>query len=235
MKVVIYRPDSAAQDNCAVALLGTAKWAVSELLLTIGMDLDSEGEPIAVDPGDPWAAVALEEPGVGDPSPTRLENSDPDYTGHALGTIVLILPAWNAGGPLPEVLGDGWWRFLTPQGEDHILHADEGEEGAVAAPAIWLERKGAGGVACDPATPTTPPGANNPAEASLLLREGGSGERIAGLHFMVEAPLDATACAILQSLGEVLRIAGVALHRVRESPESPVERLSVSLLLRDSM
>lgn len=216
-----------------MAYLGTPKWAVAELLLTIGMDLGTEGEPFAVDPEDPWAASALEEPESEGGPAVRLDSSDPDYAGHASGTVLLVLPSWNAGGPLPELLGDGWWRFLTPQGEEQILDAGE-PDGESAAPSLWLLRMGSSRLLCEPGDPppVLEPGCVE--EGSVILREGGSKERIAGVHFMSRGPLDSSACQIMQSLGEVLRIAGVAMRRVQSSEESRVERVSVSLLLRDT-
>lgn len=231
MKVVIYRPDTATQDVCAVAVLDTPQWALAELLLSVGMDGGIESEPFAVDPVDPWAAIALGDPGTADTAADRLYCSDPDYTGHALGAILLVLPAWGAGGPLPELFGDGWWRFLTASAQEKLLGAADDETDPPPM-VLRLERRATGGYSCAPGEPVRFTQGSD--EGAMILRQGEEGDRVAGLHFMSGAPLDVTACGILQSLGEVLRIRGIALSRTQSDDLPGGERVSLSLLAMDS-
>lgn len=232
MKVVIYRPDTSEQDSVAVALLGTPKWAMAELLPTVGLEggIDVENFPIRGD--DSWRAMALETPDDESSPARRIDNEESGFAEHSLGAVLVVLPTWNAGGPLPALIGQGWWRFLSPAGESALLIASDGGERPATAPMIFLENRERNVVACETGAPLM--WSRGLHEGRVHLADPVTKDVLAGTYFMLDSGLDGIACAVLQSLSEVLRVCAIGVQRFTNEESGDIENYRFSLLLLDA-
>lgn len=232
MKVVIYRPDTSEQDSVAVALMGTPKWAMAELLPTVGLDGGIDVEPFPVRTEDAWCAMALDEPDGVDTPPHRIESTDERFPEHSSGAVLIVLPTWNAGGALPALMGHGWWRFLSPAGESALLAASDGGERPAAAPLLFLENRERNVVACETGAPLK--WSRGLHEGRVHLADPTTKDVLAGTYFMLDSGLDGIACAVLQSLSEVLRVCAIGVQRFTNENSGDIEHYRFSLLLLDA-
>lgn len=232
MKVVIYRPDTSEQDSVAVALLGTPIWAMAELLPTLGLDGGIEVEAFPVRNEDPWRTMALDAPALESSPPLRIDGDAPDFPEHSLGAVLVVLPSWNAGGALPALIGHGWWRFLSPAGETALLLASDGGEKPAVAPVLYLENRERNVVACETGAPLT--WSRGLHEGRVHLADPVTKDVLAGTYFMLDSGLDGIACAVLQSLSEVLRVCAVGVQRFTNENSGDIEHYRFSILLMDA-
>ncbi|MDX2176876.1 MAG: hypothetical protein SF028_10435 [Candidatus Sumerlaeia bacterium] len=230
MKVAIYRSSADAVNECVAALLGTPEWAVEELLLATGIDTGRAGSgDAAPEEGDaPWTSAAFdpeEIPGV--PKP-RVASEEADFPAHRMSAVVVQLRQWNTGATLAEVLGDGWWRFLSEDGEERYVDT-AAEEGANRPPRLLLERRG--GMLFIAGGGSSPSWTAARHEGRLHLVDQAGGEPQAGVFFIPDAKVETIACQLLQSLREQVRVLGVGIRR-GDSPDEG--KLRLALLFMDT-
>lgn len=228
MRVVIYRPSQEVENSCGVFLLGTPEWMIEEFLLHSGFD---QADPTEASfrsevGGEWWSARGYSRDGADGSQVICADGPSAEWHQQNGRVVSLQLHEWNHHAPLSELLGAGWWRFLSPEGERQLIPPGRVD---VRSPLLGLRHHHGSAIVGTHSSGVFAV----PEHANLTVLDRHRNEALSSAALTLDQELDHVACAALQSVGMYFHLAGASISRRRKIASDEVERIRLGLLFVD--